>query len=55
MDYFSVNNGSVLGLPTDLLETNALSFSDCMEHMKCLLISASEPSELADQSVLLDP
>ncbi|GMT05870.1 hypothetical protein PENTCL1PPCAC_28044 [Pristionchus entomophagus] len=42
-DYFTINNGSILGLSTELLEINAVPYEIGMENLRSLVLSHREP------------
>ncbi|KAF8355454.1 smf-1 [Pristionchus pacificus] len=43
VDYFTINNGSILGLSTELLEINAVPYDIGMENLRSLVLSHREP------------
>ncbi|GMR61713.1 hypothetical protein PMAYCL1PPCAC_31908, partial [Pristionchus mayeri] len=43
VDYFTINNGSILGLSTEMLEINAVPYEIGMENLRALVLSQREP------------
>ncbi|GMT36733.1 hypothetical protein PFISCL1PPCAC_28030, partial [Pristionchus fissidentatus] len=43
VDYFTINNGSILGLSSELLEINAVPYDAGIENLRSLILSHREP------------